>query len=221
MLRTIGAVTMVIAVEFVPDGGGDGEGGEWPWFVFPGVLAIGGFYSFCVAATNTVLIATFMGWSDPAMGGTYFTLFTTANHFGMVWPDTVSLALTQAFSSIPCEGVDDLNECNGSQSLGREECEGLGGVCNVRVDGYWLAPPMLAVAGVIVYKCWAEEASIWLQSRPGSVWMFGDSESGGEVGGVASPLSGQGLLSFLSPRPAGSRVVCTDGGGDGAEKRLL
>ncbi|VDN07068.1 unnamed protein product [Thelazia callipaeda] len=91
--------------------------------------------------------------SDPAVGGTYMTLLNTLNNLGGNWPVTLILSITDHFTFKNC--VDQqtkviLGSC--STKVLEDECTAGGKVCDVVVDGYYIAVILCSVIGIIWYK---------------------------------------------------------------------
>lgn len=91
--------------------------------------------------------------SDPKIGGTYMTLLNTLNNLGGNWPVTLILSLTDYFTFKNCvaKGTKSiLYSCN-TKALA-DQCSKSGDVCELAVDGYYIAVALCSVIGLVWYK---------------------------------------------------------------------
>ncbi|VDN90936.1 unnamed protein product [Brugia pahangi] len=96
------------------------------------------------------LMAFFAQVSDPAIGGTYMTLLNTLSNLGGNWPVTLILSLTDHFTFKNCvvKGTKTiLGSCNTEVSM--NQCTTEGNVCELAVDGYYIAVALCSVVGII------------------------------------------------------------------------
>ncbi|VDN22369.1 unnamed protein product [Gongylonema pulchrum] len=91
--------------------------------------------------------------SDPAIGGTYMTLLNTLNNLGGNWPVTLILSLTDHFTFKNCvlKGTKTVLRSCDTKVLS-EQCVTEGNVCELAVDGYYIAVALCSVVGLIWYK---------------------------------------------------------------------
>ncbi|VDM19916.1 unnamed protein product [Wuchereria bancrofti] len=96
------------------------------------------------------LMAFFAQVSDPTIGGTYMTLLNTLSNLGGNWPVTLILSLTDHFTFKNCvvKGTKTiLGSCNTEVSM--NQCTAEGNVCELAVDGYYIAVALCSVVGII------------------------------------------------------------------------
>ncbi|KAK6733848.1 hypothetical protein RB195_017547 [Necator americanus] len=108
--------------------------------------------------------------SDPRIGGTYMTLLNTLNNLGGNWPVTVILSVTDWFTYKDCvvKGTKHiLYSCN-TKDLA-EQCAAGGDVCEMAIDGYYIAVAICSVVGLIWYKLLFNKIK-YLQKIPRSDW---------------------------------------------------
>ncbi|RCN47054.1 Acetyl-coenzyme A transporter 1 family protein [Ancylostoma caninum] len=108
--------------------------------------------------------------SDPRIGGTYMTLLNTLNNLGGNWPVTLILSVTDWFTYKDCvvKGTKHvLYSCN-SKTLA-EQCTAGGDVCEVAVDGYYIAVAICSVIGLLWYKLLFNKIK-YLQKIPRKDW---------------------------------------------------
>uniref|UniRef100_A0A1I7XHG6 Acetyl-coenzyme A transporter 1 n=1 Tax=Heterorhabditis bacteriophora TaxID=37862 RepID=A0A1I7XHG6_HETBA len=108
--------------------------------------------------------------SDPRIGGTYMTLLNTLNNLGGNWPVTLVLSITDAFTFKNCivKGTKTvLYACN-SKTLA-DQCSARGDVCEVGIDGYYIAVAICSVIGIIWYKLLFSKIK-YLQKIPRKDW---------------------------------------------------
>ncbi|KHJ99166.1 hypothetical protein OESDEN_00852 [Oesophagostomum dentatum] len=108
--------------------------------------------------------------SDPRIGGTYMTLLNTLNNLGGNWPVTLILSVTDWFTYKDCvvKGTKHvLYSCN-TKTLA-EQCTTGGDVCEVAVDGYYIAVALCSVIGLIWYKVLFNKIK-YLQKIPRKEW---------------------------------------------------
>ncbi|EJW77617.1 hypothetical protein WUBG_11474 [Wuchereria bancrofti] len=99
------------------------------------------------------LMAFFAQVSDPTIGGTYMTLLNTLSNLGGNWPVTLILSLTDHFTFKNCvvKGTKTiLGSCNTEVSM--NQCTAEGNVCELAVDGYYIAVALCSVVGIIWYR---------------------------------------------------------------------
>ncbi|CAD6195773.1 unnamed protein product [Caenorhabditis auriculariae] len=108
--------------------------------------------------------------SDPRIGGTYMTLLNTINNLGGNWPVTLILSLTDWFTFKDCvkKGTKSvLYACNKKDLA--DQCAAGGDVCEVSIDGYFIAVAFCSVVGIIWYKLLFNKVK-YLQKIPRSQW---------------------------------------------------
>lgn len=125
---------------------------------FPALLYVVWIVAYCfhqVASYSMFvsLMAFFAQVSDPAIGGTYMTLLNTLSNLGGNWPVTLILSLTDHFTFKNCvvKGTKTiLGSCNTEVSM--NQCTTEGNVCELAVDGYYIAVALCSVVGIIWYR---------------------------------------------------------------------
>lgn len=108
--------------------------------------------------------------SDPRVGGTYMTLLNTLNNLGGNWPVTLVLSITDWFTFKDCvvKGTKTvLYSCN--TKVLADQCSSGGDVCEVAVDGYYIAVAFCSIVGIIWYKLLFSKIK-YVQKIPRSDW---------------------------------------------------
>ncbi|KHN83662.1 Acetyl-coenzyme A transporter 1 [Toxocara canis] len=108
--------------------------------------------------------------SDPKIGGTYMTLLNTLNNLGGNWPVTLILSLTGFFTFKDCvvKGTKTvLYSCN-TKALA-DQCTKGGDVCELRIDGYYIAVAFCSLVGIIWFKALFSKIK-YFQKIPRSDW---------------------------------------------------
>lgn len=130
-------------------------------------------YIFHQVATYSMFVAV-MGFcaqiSDPRIGGTYMTMLNTVNNMGGNWPVTAILSIADWFTYKDCvvKGTKDiLYSCNKKELA--DQCTAEGAVCEVAVDGYFIAVAFCSVVGFIWYKLFFNKIK-YLQKIPRADW---------------------------------------------------
>ncbi|VDN54001.1 unnamed protein product [Dracunculus medinensis] len=108
--------------------------------------------------------------SDPKIGGTYMTLLNTLNNLGGNWPVTLVLSLADYLSYYICftkGSKSSLYSCNAK--VLSDQCKSSGNVCEVVIDGYYVAVALCSVIGIIWFKAFFNKIKC-LQKIPRTDW---------------------------------------------------
>ncbi|MCP9264027.1 Acetyl-coenzyme A transporter 1 [Dirofilaria immitis] len=130
--------------------------GEFPTLLYAAWIVAYCFHQVALYSMFVSIMAFFAQVSDPAIGGTYMTLLNTLSNLGGNWPVTLILSLTDRFTFKNCvvkETKTIFGSCNTEISV--NECIAKGNVCEIAVDGYYIAVALCSFVGIeIPRKDW-------------------------------------------------------------------
>ncbi|XP_050682131.1 acetyl-coenzyme A transporter 1 isoform X2 [Leptidea sinapis] len=129
------------------------------------------FHQTCLYCMFVAVMAFFAKVSDPSVGGTYMTLLNTVSNLGTNWPNTLALWAVDRLTYRTCSNLE-LSDNTCSTDLETEVCKNSGGVCNVRVDGFYIETGLCLIAGVLWLQ-WGRKTMKRLQRLPPSSWQIG------------------------------------------------
>ncbi|XP_043270716.1 acetyl-coenzyme A transporter 1 [Venturia canescens] len=148
--------------------------GQVPAYYFVILIAIYVVHQIAASSMFVASMAFFAKISDPAVGGTYMTFLNTLCNLGGNWPATTALWFVDALTLRKCSS-DPLNDCG--DALQREVCTSNdNGVCETRLDGYYIESFVCVVIGFI-WLAWGRRKIDYLQSRPSSAWKLNKRKS--------------------------------------------
>ncbi|VDM91885.1 unnamed protein product, partial [Onchocerca ochengi] len=144
---------------------------------FPTLLYIAWIIAYCfhqiaIYSMFMSIMAFFAQVSDPAIGGTYMTLLNTLSNLGGNWPVTLILSLTDHFTFKNCfnkETKTIIGSCN--IEVLANQCTEKGNVCEVTVDGYYIAVALCTVVGIFWYKLMFRKIK-YFQEIPRKDWRI-------------------------------------------------
>ena len=150
------------------------EGGGFPTEYYAAIIAVFALDRAMSLAMWVAVIAFFARISDPLIGGTYMSFFTTINSLGTRWPISFNLWLVDLITYKNCIG--EMEESNSTLTLltnststiefeqntcyGKTEveaCKSGGGACVTSVDGFYILSIGCVVIGYLWF-IWAGQA---------------------------------------------------------------
>ncbi|VDO53398.1 unnamed protein product [Onchocerca flexuosa] len=146
--------------------------GEFPTLLYIAWIIAYCFHQIAIYSMFVSVMAFFAQVSDPAIGGTYMTLLNTLSNLGGNWPVTLILSLTDHFTFKNCisrETKTILGSCNTDVSA--IQCTEKGNVCEVAVDGYYIAVALCSIVGIIWYKLMFRKIK-YFQEIPRKDWRI-------------------------------------------------
>eukprot|EP00603_Paraphysomonas_imperforata_P009894 CAMPEP_0114452970 /NCGR_PEP_ID=MMETSP0104-20121206/1794_1 /TAXON_ID=37642 ORGANISM="Paraphysomonas imperforata, Strain PA2" /NCGR_SAMPLE_ID=MMETSP0104 /ASSEMBLY_ACC=CAM_ASM_000202 /LENGTH=544 /DNA_ID=CAMNT_0001625247 /DNA_START=82 /DNA_END=1716 /DNA_ORIENTATION=- len=171
-------------VEYASEKSEQNEAGE------PGSGPSMGFYAILLAvmslnelAGNFIFGAQmtfFAKISDPLIGGTYMTLLNTISNLGSKWPNFMSLWLLPKMTIYACMSVASETSSRTALMQGscmglEDECQAMGGQCEIKVDGYTVQQ-FLATAVGILWMFFLGDRALNLERAPTKEWLTTSSD---------------------------------------------
>lgn len=157
------------------------EGSEWRTSYYGVILAGGALHEL---ASNMMFVSV-MGFyatiSDPAIGGTYMTALNTITNLGSKWPNSVSLALVETFTTQRCSLDDASSHASGNLNNWKtcgtpliaggtaSGCELAGGTCAMDRDGFFVETVLCFAIG-LVWLLLCSNRVLWLQNLKIEAW---------------------------------------------------
>ena len=157
------------------------EDGGFPSEYYGAIITVFALNKVMSLAMWVAVIAFFARISDPIMGATYMSFFTTLNMLGTMWPKSLSLWLVDKITYKYCvasfvqnnitstavQGEDsEWGTCNGKEEA--EACEAEGHDCQTSIDGFYILSIVCVCLGYCWF-CWAGPAlRRWQQQEPRS-----------------------------------------------------
>lgn len=146
------------------------DDGSFPLHYYGIVIFIYGIYQVVLYSMFVSVMAFFAKVSDPAVGGTYMTLLNTVTNLGGNWPSTLALWMVDPLTTKHCQGGNStVTDCSSSEDL--SVCTEGGGVCDIKVDGYYLEIAIGFLLGSVWLGVWGWRAITRLQDAPDTAWV--------------------------------------------------
>ena len=105
--------------------------------------------------------------SDPSIGGTYMTFLNTLTNLGSNWPGVISLWLLDRLTWKQCS----LNGSSCDTLEWEKSCTEAGGICDIKIDGYYIESVFLAVVGFI-WLLFAKSKIKHIESLSKADWKY-------------------------------------------------
>ncbi|XP_031783669.1 acetyl-coenzyme A transporter 1 [Nasonia vitripennis] len=140
--------------------------GEVPAYYFVLLVVLYLLHQVCTSCMFVASMAFFARVSDPAVGGTYMTFLNTLCNLGGNWPSTAALYFVDALTFRQCSN-DPTNDCSTADE--KETCTRTDGVCNMRLDGYYIESFLCVIIGYLWLR-WGRRKIQHLQHMPLSSW---------------------------------------------------
>ncbi|KAG6443728.1 acetyl-coenzyme A transporter 1 isoform X2 [Manduca sexta] len=134
------------------------------------LLALYVFHQTCLYCMFVAVMAFFAKVSDPTVGGTYMTLLNTVSNLGTNWPNTLALWAIDHLTYKSCS-LPELGDNMCASSLEAELCKSKGGVCNTRIDGYYIETVICLIVGFLWLQ-WGRPTINRLQRLPATAWQI-------------------------------------------------
>ncbi|CAG0922692.1 unnamed protein product [Notodromas monacha] len=147
--------------------------GTFAWYYYALLLAVYMMHQVTLYSMYVALMAFFAKVSDPKVGGTYMTLMNTLTNLGGNWPATLMLWIVDNLTLKACmspangERIDPVT-CYEPDA--NEQCLGLGGRCEVTLDGYYIETAICVVIGFLWLQGWGRRTAKTLQNLPLKSW---------------------------------------------------
>jgi len=147
------------------------EDGGFPTEFYGAIIVVFALDRAMSLAMWVAVIAFFARISDPRMGATYMSFFTTLNSLGTRWPISLNLWLVDKITYKNCVEdfqilnstlyvVTDTNELNLNKCYEKDDvetCKANGGVCETSIDGFYILSVGCVVIGYLWF-IWAGQA---------------------------------------------------------------
>lgn len=162
------------------------ENGGFPTIFYGAIITVFALDRAMSLAMWVAVIAFFARISDPKMGATYMSFFTTLNSLGTRWPISLNLWLvdkiTYKHCTVESQGINntlnfvtnttllDLNNCSGKEEA--ESCKDGGGVCETSIEGFYILSIGCVVIGYLWF-IWAGQAVRRWQEVEAVGWRVG------------------------------------------------
>ena len=162
------------------------ENGGFPTIFYGAIITVFALDRAMSLAMWVAVIAFFARISDPKMGATYMSFFTTLNSLGTRWPISLNLWLvdkiTYKHCTVESQGTNntlnfvtnttllDLNNCSGKEEA--ESCKDGGGVCETSIEGFYILSIGCVVIGYLWF-IWAGQAVRRWQEVEAVGWRVG------------------------------------------------
>ncbi|OQS02747.1 acetyl-coenzyme A transporter [Thraustotheca clavata] len=134
------------------------------YYIF--ILGAGALHEVAANMMYVPQMAFFAQVSDPSIGGTYMTYLNTISNLGSKWPNSLSLAFVDAWTTQICS-ADAENACTNHHA--KVDCEALEGHCSMIQDGYFTEVAFCTIFGVIWLIVFYQRL-VKLQHLPISAW---------------------------------------------------
>ncbi|KAJ8097712.1 acetyl-coenzyme A transporter 1-domain-containing protein [Lipomyces tetrasporus] len=117
--------------------------------------------------------------ADPAIGGTYMTTLNTVSNLGGQWPRVLVLFAVDFFTVATCEldptmatpdQIETFIPFSCAKQADKQRCATVGGVCNMKIDGYYITNLMCVLAGGALFFFWIRRKVEYLQTLDLSKW---------------------------------------------------
>ncbi|KAK9354260.1 acetyl-coenzyme A transporter 1-domain-containing protein [Lipomyces doorenjongii] len=117
--------------------------------------------------------------ADPAIGGTYMTTLNTVSNLGGQWPRVLVLFAVDFFTKATCEldaatatpdQVETFIPFSCAKQAGKQRCTNVGGVCHMKVDGYYIANILCVLIGGALFFSFIRRKVEYLQMLDLSKW---------------------------------------------------
>jgi len=152
------------------------DDGSFPSEFYAAVIGVFAFSRAMSLAMWVAVIAFFAKISDPGLGGTYMSFFTTLNTLGSRWPVSLNLWLVDQITWKNCVDSDSTIDTTCNRDQDNEDCVTYGGVCGITFDGFYVLSIFCVVVGYIWF-IWAFPAVRRWQNLQPDCWRLKNKEA--------------------------------------------
>jgi len=162
------------------------DDGKFPTAYFASIIGVFALDRAMSLAMWVAIIAFFARISDPKIGGTCMSFFTTINNLGTRWPISFNLWLVDLItykncvietedmnSSLPesmnVTSASNLNQHSCYEKTGVDGCTSGGGTCVTTLDGFYILSIVCVVIGYLWF-IWAAKAMTKWQELEVTTW---------------------------------------------------
>ena len=128
--------------------------------------------------TSTVMFVAVSAFhaqvADPKIGGTYMTLLATVSNLGGTFPRIFVLKMVDGLTVASCVagagGKAGWQEFSCALEAEKHRCKDLGGICEMKTDGYYMTNVVCVLAGAASFVWYIRPRVLGLMALPLRAW---------------------------------------------------